>query len=129
VFCHRKSRALADGTGLHSSDVVGGNSRVQLRVADDYLRFQMELTWQRMAVVIFLALAGVLVLGGCSSSTLIRNAANTECERRVQSDRERCQRNNTSSDNALATRKDSGRDSKESWAAQTLERIEAEAGK
>lgn len=79
--------------------------------------------------VVLPALICALILGGCSSSTLIRNAANTECERRVQSDRERCQRNNTSSDNALATRKDSGRDSKESWAAETLERIETEAGK
>lgn len=78
--------------------------------------------------VIPLAVACVLVLGGCYS-TVVRNTGNTECERRVQSDRERCLRNNRSSDEALAARKRPGRDAKGSWVDQTLERIEAEAGK
>jgi hypothetical protein len=76
-----------------------------------------------------LAVAYVLVLGGCTTSTMVRNAANTECERRVHSDRERCLRNNRSSDEALIARKNSREDSKSAWADQTLERIEGEAGK
>ncbi len=78
--------------------------------------------------VILLVVACALVLSGCTS-TLVRNTENTECERRVQSDRERCLRNNRFSDEALTARKGSERDSKDSWAAQTLDRIEAEAGK
>jgi outer membrane biogenesis lipoprotein LolB len=78
--------------------------------------------------VVLLAVACVLVLSGCTS-TAVRNAANTECERRVHSDRERCLRNNRSSDEALAARNGSERESKDSWVAQTLERIEAEVGK
>lgn len=79
------------------------------------------------ANVALLVVACTLALGACSS-TVLRNAANTECERRVHSDRERCLRNNRSSDGALASRRSSGRDSKRIWAVQTLERIEAEAG-
>jgi hypothetical protein len=80
--------------------------------------------------VILLAVAcGVVVCGCSTSTTMVRNTANTECERRVHSDRERCLRNNRSSDEALAVRNASERESKDSWVAQTLERIEAEAGK
>jgi hypothetical protein len=76
-----------------------------------------------------LAVACVLVLDGCTTSTTVRNTANTECERRVHSDRERCLRNNRSSDEALVARKNSRDDPKNSWVDQTLERLEAEAGK
>jgi hypothetical protein len=75
-----------------------------------------------------LAVATVLVLGGCADTTMLRNTANTECGRRVHSDRERCLRNNESSDQALAARKESGRASKDAWVTQTLERIDPEAG-
>lgn len=77
---------------------------------------------------VLLAVACALVLGGCTS-TVLRNAANTQCERRVQSDRARCLRNNSSSDAALAARRASERNPEKSWAAQTLEGIEAIAGK
>jgi hypothetical protein len=73
---------------------------------------------------ILIAVACVKVLSGCTS-TVLRNEANTECDRRVQSDRERCLRNNRSSDEALAARNELERESKDSWEAQTLERIEA----
>jgi hypothetical protein len=76
--------------------------------------------------VFLIALACVFALSGCTS-TALRNAANSECDRRVHSDRERCLRNNRSSDEALAARNDSQRDLKKSWEAQTLERIEAVA--
>jgi hypothetical protein len=77
--------------------------------------------------VVFLAVACAFVLGGCASR--IRNTANTDCERRVHSDRERCLRNNASNEEAVAARYGPRDESKESWAAETLERIEAEAGK
>jgi hypothetical protein len=79
--------------------------------------------------IIAVAGAYTLMLGGCSTSTVIRNTANSECERRVDTDRARCLRNNRSSDEALAARNDSRRESKDAWATQTLERLEAEAGK
>lgn len=60
---------------------------------------------------------------------MLRNVENTSCGRRVPSDRERCVRNNMSNEAAVAARYGSGRDSKDSWATRTLERIEAEAGK
>lgn len=74
--------------------------------------------------VAILIAAGALVLGGCTS-TLMRNAANTGCERRVDSDRVRCLRNNRSSDAALAARNASERKPGTFWAAQTLKRIAA----
>lgn len=77
--------------------------------------------------VFLLAVTCVFILGGCTS-TALRNAANTECDRRVHSDRERCLRNNRTSDEALAARNGSVRESRDSWEDQTLERIEA-AGK
>jgi hypothetical protein len=76
---------------------------------------------------LLIAITCWVTLSACTS-TVIRNAANTECDRRVQSDRERCLRNNRSSDEALAARNGSERESKDTWAAQTLERIE-EVGK
>jgi hypothetical protein len=47
----------------------------------------------------------------------------------VHSDRERCLRNNASNEEAVAARYGPRDESKESWAAETLERIETEAGK
>jgi hypothetical protein len=78
------------------------------------------------ANAILLAAACVLVLSGCTSTapriagnteciecihTSIRNKANTECERRMGSDRERCLRNNKSSDEALRAERASERGS------------------
>jgi hypothetical protein len=77
--------------------------------------------------VLILAVACALFVGGCST-TVVRNAANTECGRRVHSDRARCLRNIKSSDAALAARNGAVRDSKKSWAAQTLKRLGAKAG-
>lgn len=74
-----------------------------------------------------LAIACALALGGCTS-TVVRNAANSECGRRVHSDRARCERNIGSSDAALAARYGAVSDSLNSWAEQTKERIEALAG-
>jgi len=75
---------------------------------------------------ILLAFASVLVLGGCVRYI---DAANSSCGRRVDADRRRCLRNNTSNDAALAARHAAERSSKLSWAAQTVEGIEAAAGK
>jgi len=72
--------------------------------------------------------ASILVISGCVNSTVVRNTENSECERRVHTDRERCLRNNKSSDEALSERNSSRQAAKDSWAAQTLERIKAEAG-
>jgi hypothetical protein len=47
----------------------------------------------------------------------------------VQSDRERCYRNVQANEEALESKKDPGRSSKESWADETVEGIEAAAGK
>lgn len=104
---HRR-RPVADQTSLHA-----------------YASDRQDLPMKRKTLLI--AVACVSVLGGCTS-TALRNAANTECERRVHSDRERCLRNNRSSDEALAARNASDRDSRASWTAQTLDRIE-QAGK
>jgi hypothetical protein len=76
---------------------------------------------------VLIAAACLFVLGGCTSTvprsaenteclgcihTSIRNKANTECERRMGSDRERCLRNNRSSDEALQAKRASERASK-----------------
>lgn len=74
--------------------------------------------------ILLLAVAGVLLLAGCSS-TVIRDIANSQCERRVHSDRARCLRNVRSSDAAMAARYAEERRAGETWEAQTLERIEA----
>lgn len=74
-------------------------------------------------IAVFLALTSVLGLAACSGSTLVRNESNTECGRRLQSDRERCERNIQSSDEALAARRDTRDDSKQDWETRTLDRI------
>ena len=57
------------------------------------------------------AVAAAFILCGCSStSTFFTNAANSNCERRVQTDRERCERNVQSSDDALLMRKNAKRE-------------------
>jgi hypothetical protein len=66
---------------------------------------------------------GVMVLSACGS-TFIKNSANTECERRVQADRERCLKNVNSSDEALQARKAAKRDSARTLKAPTREDLE-----
>jgi hypothetical protein len=64
---------------------------------------------------LYLALTGAFIVCGCSStSTFVKNAANSNCERRVQTDRERCERNVQSSDDALMMRKNAKREAQ--WA-------------
>jgi hypothetical protein len=75
---------------------------------------------------ILLAFASALVLGGCVN---LIDAANQSCGRRVDTDRNRCLRNNRSNNEALGARRDAVRSSKSSWAAQTVDGIEAAAGK
>jgi osmotically-inducible protein OsmY len=75
---------------------------------------------------LLLAFASVLVLGGC---VRFIDAANSSCGRRVDADRRRCLRNNSSNDAALASRHEAERSAKVSWAAQTVEGIEAAAGR
>lgn len=77
---------------------------------------------------LFLASAGAFVLCGCTS-TFIRNAANSDCERRVQTDRERCLQNVNSSDEALQARKNAKRDAARAAAAPTAKELEVAEGK
>jgi hypothetical protein len=58
-----------------------------------------------------------------------REPDNAHCERRVQSDRERCYRNVQANEEALEAKQDPGRTSKESWADDTAEGIEAVGSK
>jgi hypothetical protein len=71
-----------------------------------------------------LAVAFALFGGGCTS-TVIRDAANSQCYRRVESDRARCLRNNRSSDTALAGRNAAEREAEQAWEARTLQGIQA----
>ena len=77
---------------------------------------------------LFLIPAGALVLCGCTS-TFIRNAANSDCERRVHTDRERCLQNINSSDEALQARKNAKRDAARAAEAPTAKQLEAAEGK
>jgi hypothetical protein len=74
------------------------------------------------------AIAGAFILCGCSGMK-IRNTGNSECEFRMHTDRERCLQNNKSNDEALAARKETKRDSKDSQATFTREEVEAAEGK
>jgi len=75
-----------------------------------------------------LAVTAAFALCGCTS-TFIRNAANSDCERRVQADRERCLQNVQSSDEALLARKNARRDAQRAADAPTREELEAAEGK
>ena len=75
-----------------------------------------------------LAVTCALVLCGCTS-TFIRNAANSDCERRVQTDRERCFQNVDSSDAALRAKKNAKRDAERTAGAPTKEELELAEGK
>lgn len=76
---------------------------------------------------VLLAVVVAMTICGCTS-TSVRNASNTECERRLQSDRERCVRNIKSSDQALASRNGRRDDAQKSWEAETLVRLKNETG-
>ena len=76
---------------------------------------------------VLLILVGAAGLCGCAMRVV--NSGNAHCERRVQSDRERCLRNIQSNEQALGERRNPGRESRDSWAAETMEGIESAAGK
>ena len=72
------------------------------------------------------AIAAAFILCGCtSSSTFVKNAANSNCERRVQADRERCERNVQSSDDALLMRKNAKREAQRAREAPARKEVDA----